>query len=58
MLFRSYSKKHAALKAAQIEEAYRGGKYGCEVTEWTLDDGIDGSIRPTKIVKRAEDFEP
>ena len=38
-----YSKKHAALKAAQTENDYRGGKYECEVLEWTLDSGIEGS---------------
>lgn len=37
-----YSKKHAALDAAKTEENYRGGKYECEVLEWTLDDGIAG----------------
>lgn len=28
-----YSKKHAALKAAQTESDYRGSKYECEVLE-------------------------
>lgn len=37
-----YSKKHAALTAAQTERDYRGGKYECEVLEWTLDSGIAG----------------
>ena len=37
-----YSKKHAALKAAQTESGYRGGKYECEVLEWTLDIGTEG----------------
>lgn len=37
-----YSKKHAALKAAQTESDYRGGKYECEVLEWTLDSGTEG----------------
>jgi hypothetical protein len=37
-----YSKKHAALTAAQTEWDYRGGKYECEVLEWTLDSGIAG----------------
>ena len=31
-----------ALKAAEIEENYRGGKYECEVTEWTLGVGQEG----------------
>ena len=37
-----YSKKHTALKAAQTESDYRGGKYECEVLEWMLDTGIEG----------------
>lgn len=37
-----YSEKHAALTAAQTEWDYRGGKYECEVLEWTLDNGIAG----------------
>lgn len=37
-----YSKKHAALKAASTEEEYRGGKYECEVLEWSLDSGMAG----------------
>lgn len=37
-----YSKKHAALKAAQTESDHRGGKYECEVLEWTLDIGTEG----------------
>lgn len=46
-----FSKKHAALKAAQTESDYRGGKYECEVLEWALDSGIQGGhdIKP-KIV--------
>ena len=47
-----YSKKHAALKAAQSEWDYRGGKYECEVLEWTMDAGIAGSHETApKIVK-------
>lgn len=39
-----YKKKHAALKCAEAEEQWRGGKYECEVLEW-LPDGAneDGS---------------
>lgn len=37
-----YSKKHTALKAAETESAYRGGKYECEVLGWTLDSGTEG----------------
>ncbi len=45
-----YSKKHAALKAAQTESDYRGGKYECEVLEWTLDCGTEGSdTKPNTI---------
>lgn len=38
-----YSKKHAAMKAADTEEDYRGGKYTCEVLEWMLDSGREGN---------------
>lgn len=38
-----YSKKHAALKAAETEEQWRGGKYECEVLEWVLDSGAEGA---------------
>lgn len=38
-----YSNKHAAMKAADIEEDYRGGKYRCEVLEWLLDSGREGN---------------
>ena len=40
-----YSKKHAALKAAETEEEWRGGKYRCEVLEWTLDQGSEVSSK-------------
>lgn len=47
-----YSKKHGALKAAETEEDYRGGKYECEVMEWTLDSGIQGNHdTPPKVIK-------
>jgi hypothetical protein len=36
-----YPKKHAALKAAETERVWRGGKYECEVLEWTLGEGIE-----------------
>lgn len=52
-----YSKKHAALKAAETEADYRGGKYECEVLEWTLDSGREGghdayrkTIKPLPLV--------
>jgi len=47
-----FGKKHAALKAAENEEDYRGGKYECEVLEWTLDSGIDGNHdNAAKVIK-------
>jgi len=47
-----YGKKHAALKAAETEEDYRGGKYECEVLEWTLDSGVAGNHdNAAKVVK-------
>jgi len=49
-----YSKKHAALKCADAENKYRGGKYECEVIEWMPDgkneDGSPGMM-PHKIIK-------
>lgn len=38
-----YSKKHAALKAAETEKEWRGGKYSCEVLEMELDVGLAGT---------------
>lgn len=46
-----YSKKHAALKAAHIENEYRDGKYECEVLEWVLDRGIEGAIDTAGAMK-------
>lgn len=47
-----YSKKHAALAAAVMEEDYRGGKYECEVLKWTLDSGLAGNTNNTcKVIK-------
>lgn len=47
-----FGKKHAALKAAETEEDYRGGKYKCEVLEWTLDAGIAGNNEnAAKVIK-------
>ena len=37
-----YQKKHAAVKAADIEGEFRGGKYECEILEWILEEGIEG----------------
>jgi hypothetical protein len=39
-----YNKKHAALKAAEIEKEYRGHKYICEVLESTLNEGVEGAF--------------
>lgn len=38
-----YPKKAAAIKAAEVEEEYRGGKYSCEVMEWSLGVGLEGN---------------
>lgn len=47
-----YPKKHAAMTAAETEEVYRGGKYACEVLEWTLGEGNAGTHREAdKIIK-------
>ena len=40
-----YSKKNLALKAAEAESAWRGGKYECEVIEW-IPDGKNGDESP------------
>lgn len=49
----AYSKKHAALKCAEAESEWRGGKYECEVIEWIAngknEDGSPGM--PHKIIK-------
>lgn len=47
-----YTKKAAALKAAEAELEYRGGKYSCRVEEWVL-----GHLRhdgEPKIILREE----
>ncbi len=38
-----YPKKAAAIKAAEAEEEYRGGKYACEVLEWSLGVGREAN---------------
>ena len=49
-----FPKKHAAIKAAEEEEAYRGGKYGCEVVESVLGVGSHaGNINAAKVVREA-----
>ena len=37
-----YAKKNSALKAAEIEKDWRGGKYECEILEWVLGAGLEG----------------
>lgn len=51
-----YAKKHAALKAAEIEEDWRGGKYECEVLEWTLGEGLEGRKLDEKGYKVVKDL--
>lgn len=47
-----YSKKAAALKAAEAETEYRGGKYECEVIEFEVDIGGEGRRdNPGKTIK-------
>lgn len=45
-----FSKKHAAMKAADEEKDYRGGKYECEVLEMEIDKGIQRQNRTHKII--------
>lgn len=42
------TEKDQALVLAEHEEDYRGGKYKCEVLEWTL--GYEGK-QPLKVIK-------
>lgn len=37
-----YTSESAAIKAADVEEEWRGGKYICRIEEWTLGVGIEG----------------
>lgn len=53
-----FPKKHGAIKAAEEEEAYRGGKYGCEVVEWTLGVGAHGQNDPAGKVIREPSVTP
>ena len=47
-----FGEKHSALKAAETEEDCRGGKYECEVLEWTLDASIAGNHEnAAKVIK-------
>ncbi len=58
-----YATEAEAIHAAQDEEADRGGKYGCEVVEWTIGVGIKElgglyplthSASPVRIVRSPE----
>ena len=54
-----YSRKEKALKAAEVEEEYRGGKYTCEVIEWIMDEGMEGALSEgMKIIKALPEFNP
>lgn len=47
-----YSKANKALKAADLEEEFRGGKYKCEVIEWIPDgENKDGSGMPYQAIR-------
>ena len=46
-----YSKKLKSLQEAEKEEEFRGGKYSCEVVEWTLDSGMAGAHFDQPIYK-------
>lgn len=47
-----YAKKHAALKASEAEEIYRGNKYICEVCESELN--ISNRDKQPKVIKALE----
>lgn len=53
-----YSTEELALKAADEEENWRGGKYQCEVLKWALNDGSEGQLnfRP-QVIKPLPDFD-
>ncbi len=51
-----YDKKHAAQKAAEIEREWRGGKYECEILEWTLGEGLEGRNLDEKGYKVIKDL--
>jgi len=40
-----YTRDFKAIKAADVEMDYRGGKYNVEVLRWTPDKGIEGKLR-------------
>lgn len=45
-----YSDPDVAIKVAESEEEYRGGKYDCEVTEWLMDKGIEGGVNILRMI--------
>ncbi len=47
-----YPDKEQAIKAAEDEEQHRGGKYSCEVTEWSLGIGYRDDLRLEPITVR------
>jgi len=50
-----YPYAESALKAAFVEEKYRGGKYMCEVMEWILGEGLEGDFEKTgNVIKSFE----
>ena len=51
-----YAKKHAALKAAETEKEWRGGKYECEILEWALGEGMEGRNLDEKGYKVVKDL--
>lgn len=53
-----YSSASAALEAARTEDADRGGKYECEVLEWSLDLGAAGREDVEPRIIKALGMEP
>jgi hypothetical protein len=58
-----YATAADALKAAEIEEDYRGGKYECEVMEFTLGIGQEGdhdkeTAKAIKLLRERAPFDP
>ena len=54
-----YAKKQKALDEAQAEAVYRGGKYRCEVREWTLGQGKydESPGMPSKVILELDKLE-
>ena len=49
-----FSKKHAAIKCADSHTEYRGGKYGCVVDEFELDNFDNTSNDYSKEIYRTQ----